>query len=100
METDKSSGNEPKEGDLRVWYLHQIGGSNKVFYKKVDSPDQAELLLASIYDLAIFLEENNYIPDFCNQGGLEVWESDGNGGFEWCEWYDDTGADISELIAK
>lgn len=86
-------------GSLRVWYLHQVG-SDDVFRKQVKTPDEGVLLLTAIYELMLHLEDTDYIPDFCNVGGLEVWESNGDGGYEWCEWVSEDGCDISELIAE
>lgn len=88
-----------QEGDLRLWYLHQVGSGNDILRKKVKSIDEALLLLPTIYELMLFLEEASYIPDFCNAGGLEVAELDENGGIEWREWINEAGLDISEIMA-
>lgn len=88
-----------KEGDLRIWYAHQVG-SGGVFYKPVASPDEAKTALATIYELAVFMYDNNMITDYANSGGLEVYESDGEGDFEWCEWQDDDGFSIDELMSE
>lgn len=90
----------PNDGDMRIWYLHQVGIGGKRFLKKVDSVKQAAEELSSIYALALFLEEENFIPDYCNMGGLEVWKKNEDGEFEWCEYTDDEGCDISEHLNK
>ena len=87
----------PKEGDLRLWYV-QMFDSRDFFYADVANPSEAMAQLLVIYNLALFLYDNDQIPDYCNAGGLEVYESDGDGGYEWCEWCSDIGLDITESI--
>ena len=87
-----------KEGDLRIWYAH-LFDKPELFYSSVESPTDAVAQLLAIYELMLFLYENNQIADYCNAGGLEVYESDGEGGFEWCEWYSEDGLDIGEILA-
>lgn len=99
---DESADNDrneksPKEGDLRLWYMQMLSSRN-FFYTDIASPSEAMAQLLVIYNLALFLYDNDQIPDYCNAGGLEVYESDGNGGYEWCEWCTDTGLDISESM--
>lgn len=89
---------EPKEGDLRVWYLHQFGG-NGMFSAPVSTPDIAMEFLYTTYDLMLYLLEQGSIRDYCNAGGLEVYESNGKGGYEWCEWYSEDGFDVGEIMA-
>ena len=93
-----SQAGEPKEGDLRLWYAHNISSSN-LLYSEISSPEKALSILPFIYELMLFLYDNNQILDYCNAGGLEVYEDDGEGGLEWCEWYSDDGFDISEILA-
>ena len=79
---------ENKEGDLRVWWIPQIPG--KPFKFPVTTPEEARMLLKALGLYDIFQFENNIKPDFCNAGGLEVYE-DG----EWLEWDDQDGYDIN-----
>ena len=83
-------------GDLRVWHIPQVPG--KPFTADVDSVEDGVkfMLLLSRYDLFQF--ENNIKPDYCNAGGLQVWDldSDGEGTPGWVDWYDDEGRDIDE----
>lgn len=86
-----------EEGDLRVWYIHQCG-SGEMFMRDVATIEEAKSILETIYDLANFLYESDELQDYCNGGGLEVYEPDDDGGFEWCEWCDEDGRTIDEVI--
>lgn len=99
-ESDEKSSmaTEPKEDDLRLWYVHQFGTEN-IFYSQVSRPEEAMAMLDIIYDLTLFLYENNQIPDYCNAGGLEFYEADSEDGFEWCEWCNQNGLDVGEIMA-
>lgn len=81
-----------KEGSLRVWHIPNIPGSP--FHVYVDAPQEAQRVLQLLAKYDIFQFENNIKPDFCNSGGLEVFE-DG----EWCEWLDpENGDEIDEWV--
>ena len=78
-------------GKLRVWWIPQITG--EVFHVFVCSLEEAKNLLSVLADYDLFQYENKIKPDYCNAGGLHVFE-DG----EWFEWEDKkTGGDIRDL---
>lgn len=84
----------PKEtqGSLRVWWIPQV--PMKAFRVPVKDAEQAKLLLNALADYDAFQFENQVKGDYCNAGGLEVFE-----GGEWSEWYDeDSGDDINDLM--
>lgn len=76
-----------KEGNLKVWWIPQI--PMKQFEVPVKSPKEAVLILDTLARYDAFQFENNIKPDYCNAGGLLVFE-DG----EWTEWYSKDGEDI------
>lgn len=85
---------EPQEGALRVWWVPQVPMT--AFYVPVQSEEEAVLVLDTLARYDAFQFENNVKPDYCNIGGLQLFESDinddGSGG--WCDWYDEeTGSD-------
>jgi len=81
------------ESALRVWWIPQVGMDTQ-FHISVTSIEEAKLILRTLADYDLFQFENRVKPDYCNTGGLEVFE-DG----EWCEWSDpETGDDIDELM--
>lgn len=67
----------------------------KPFRQPVRTVREAQLLLDTLAQYDIFQLENRIKPDYCNAGGLEVWE-DG----EWSEWADEEGNDIGHHAEK
>lgn len=79
---------DPVEGALRVWWIPQV--PMKAFKRDVEDLFQAMLLIETLADYDAFQFENKVKGDYCNTGGLEVFE-DG----EWCDWQDpETGDDF------
>lgn len=74
---------------LRVWWIPQV--PCKAFRVPVANPAAGQALLAVLADYDKFQFEHRIKPDYCNTGGLEVFE-DG----EWCEWCDEDGYTINE----
>jgi hypothetical protein len=71
---------------MRVWWTPQVG-ANSTFYVPVQSVEEAVKIMAvlAIYDE--FQYEHNIKPDFCNTGGLQVWDEEYQA---WINWdYDD-----------
>jgi chitinase len=66
----------PKQGDLRVWWIPQIPGDMFI----VDVPDSATatLLLDVLGRYDQFQFDQRIKPDYCNAGGIEEWDEDGN----------------------
>ena len=91
---------EHKAGDLRVWHIPQIPG--KPFHVGVDTPQEAQRVLQVLAQYDIFQFENKIKTDYCNAGGLEVYEADsGEGHPGWVEWSDpETGDDIDEWVPE
>lgn len=81
---------EPKEGDLRLWWIPQVPMAP--FHVNVESAEQAIFLYNTLANYDIFQFENNIKPDYCNAGGLEVFE-DG----EWSEYENGDAETIDEL---
>lgn len=81
------------DGELRVWWIPQI--PMKPFIILVKNKNEALLILKTLAEYDQFQYENNVKPDYCNAGGLEVYEDE-----EWCEWYNDDGEDINEIMRR
>ena len=72
---------------LRVWWIPQI--PMKPCHFPVKSLEDGVFLMDALAKYDLFQFENRVKPDYCNTGGIEIWE---NG--EWCEWSDEeTGED-------
>ena len=80
-------------GQLQVWWIPQVPG--KPFMVPVKDTEQAILLLTAPADYDKFQYENRIKPDYCNAGGLSVFE-DG----EWTDWYNEDGQSIDDIIRK
>ncbi|HDR9087164.1 TPA: hypothetical protein QDB10_003077 [Burkholderia vietnamiensis] len=78
---------------LKVWWIPQV--PMKAFEVPVSSIEEAKKILTVLAKYDLFQFENNVKPDYCNAGGLNVFE-DG----EWTTWYDDEGRDIDDLIRE
>jgi hypothetical protein len=86
---------EKKEVKLRVWYIPQLGNNAPIFRVKVESVEEAEKLLDTMWNYDIFQFENHIKPDYCNASGLEYYDEELG---EWQEYYDEEGRDIDEII--
>ncbi len=79
-----------KHHQLRVWHIPQVPG--KAFNVEVENIEQAKLLLTVLADYDAFQFENRIKPDYCNVGGLEIFDD------EWIEWENEEGDTINDLM--
>ena len=66
----------------RVFWIPQV--PMKPFHVPVETPEQGQWLCNVLADYDAFQFENNVKPDYCNVGGVQVFE-DG----EWTDWEED-----------
>ena len=78
---------------LRVWWMPQI--PMKPFYVPVNSVEEGKKVLDMLAAYDLFQLQNNVKPDFCNTGGLQIWDEEEN---DWCDWYLETEDDWFEDI--
>ena len=71
---------------LRVWWIPQIG-INETFYVPVNTAEEGKKLLDTLATYDAFQLQNNVKPDYCNIGGLQIFDEEEN---EWCDWYIET----------
>ena len=69
---------KPNEGDLRVWWIPQA--PMEPFYVNVATAEEGWRLTEILARYDAFQYENKVRPDYCNAGGVMVFE-DG----EWCD---------------
>ena len=69
---------EPKEGDLRVWWIPQV--PMEPFWVDVESLKEGFKLCDVLGKYDMFQYENKVKPDYSNAGGVVRFE-DG----EWCD---------------
>lgn len=85
-------------GDLRVWWIPQV--PMEPFYVPVADVREARLILDALARYDLFQLDHRIKPDYCNAGGLMVYEADGGDGIpEWCEWYSADGESIDDIKA-
>lgn len=91
---------EPKNGDLKVWWIPQLG-INSRFEVPVASVAEAKLLLKTLADYDLFQLENRIKPDYSNTGGLLVYDTEcpDDDGDCWIDWYNEEGSDIDNVDA-
>lgn len=107
MKAKKKSGKRsPAHGDLRIWWIAQVPG--KPFLVDVKSVYEAKLLLDALARYDQFQLDHNIKPDYCNAGGLSVFDDrddhDSPSG-SWCDYYDVDGNGVddytlADLFAK
>lgn len=79
---------------LRVWWIPQVCNCD-TFYVPVKSVEEGKRLLDTLAAYDAFQLQNNVKPDYCNTGGLEIFdESEG----EWNDWYLETEEDFFDDV--
>jgi hypothetical protein len=73
---------QPKEGDLQVWWVPQVPMT--AFTVAVPDVATGRLICDVLANYDTFQFENNVKPDYCNAGGINVFE-DG----EWFDYMED-----------
>ena len=75
---------------LKVWWIPQISMSDR-FEVVVDDEVRANLLLNVLAEYDLYQYKNKVKPDYCNTGGVEMWE-DG----EWVDWHNEEYDDFDD----
>lgn len=70
---------------LRVWWMPQI--PCKAFYIPVHTPEEGKRVLDMLAAYDLFQLENDIKPDFCNAGGLQIWDEEEQ---DWNDWFLET----------
>ena len=82
------------EQRLQVWWIPQV--PMRSFDVDVASVEEGVKVLKVLEDYDLFQYKHNVKPDYCNAGGLRMWDEDADGGGNpgWVDWYDEeTGED-------
>ena len=88
---------EYKKGDLRIWWNPQIGSGCPSFYWDVENINEAKLLMDCLAQYDLFQYHNKVKPDYCNAGGLNIYDEDPDDNkLDWFDWLDDDGFDIDQ----
>lgn len=81
---------------LRVWWIPHVGNCN-TFYVPVKSVEDGKRLLDTLAAYDAFQLQNNIKPDYCNTGGLEIFDETE---CEWNDWYLETKDDFFDDVDK
>jgi len=75
---------------LRVWWIPQV--PMDPFYVDVESVEEGVKIMDALAEYDNFQYETSVKPDYCNAGGLEMFDPEDNQDSpdgSWCSWYDD-----------
>lgn len=91
--------NNTQTVSLRVWWIPQVPG--KAFHVAVNSVAEGVKIMDALARYDLFQLKNNIKPDYCNAGGLQIFDStdteDSRDG-SWVDWCDEeTGEDNPKL---
>lgn len=88
-----------KNQAMRVWWMPQVGIDCESFYVPVESVEEAKKIMDVLAYYDCYQMNNDIKGDYCNTGGVEVWDSEAN---EWTDWYyedeDNYFDDVNEYI--
>lgn len=71
---------DPKPGDLRVWWVPQVPGVS--FFVLVDNVQDGKRIMGILATYDAFQYANRIKLDYCNAGGIQVYEADVDGSGE------------------
>lgn len=87
---------------LKVWWIPQI--PMKPFEVLLNSFAEAKVILETLPYYDLFQFEQRVKPDYCNAGGLEIFdpdlEGDDGGKGDWTEWESEDGEGIDDLTLE
>lgn len=72
-----------KKIKMRVWWMPQVG-ANATFYIPVKSVEEARKYMDILAAYDAFQYNHHIKPDYCNIGGLQVWDENEK---DWCDWH-------------
>lgn len=79
---------------MRVWWTSQVG-TNATFYIPVETVKEAKKLLDILAAYDCFQYNHHIKPDYCNTGGLQVYNEEEQ---EWEDWYHEDEEDYFDDI--
>ncbi len=85
----------------KIWWIPQV--PMKPFVVEIGSLEVAKVLLDSLAQYDLFQLDNRIKPDFCNAGGLMVWDEGldpDEHGDKWTDFEDDNGRDLDSLTLQ
>lgn len=93
-----------RDQKMRIWWMPQVG-ANATFFIPVETVEEAKKFMDILAAYDCFQHNHDIKPDYCNVGGLQVWDSDEQEWNDWeyedeTDWYDDVDQYIEEKSDK
>lgn len=79
---------------LRIWWIPQAGACDP-FYIPVESVEEGKKVMDLLAAYDVFQFQSMIKPDYCNVGGLEMFDEETG---EWNDWYLETEDDYFENV--
>lgn len=76
---------------LRVWWIPQVGADGGAFYIPVNTVEEGKKIMDLLAAYDAFQLQNRIKPDYCNTGGIQIWNEEES---EWEDWYMETEATL------
>lgn len=83
--------NHPK---MRVWWIPQAG-VDAVFYVPVKTVEEAKKVMDMLAAYDCFQYNHKIKPDYCNAGGLQIFDEEEQ---DWNDWCFDDGEDYYDNV--
>ncbi len=80
---------------LRVWWIPQAGATEEAFYVPVDTVEEGKKIMDMLAAYDAFQLQNRIKPDYCNTGGVQMWNEDES---EWEDWWMETDKDYFDDV--
>ena len=80
---------------MRVWWIPQIGTENGTFYVPVQTVEEGRKVLDILAAYDAFQLQHNIKPDYCNVGGLQIYDEETK---DWEDWYLETEYDYFDNV--
>lgn len=93
---------QPKHGDLRVWWMPNIVMSHEPFYVGVTSIEEGEKMMDLLAEYDFYRIEQQHVPQRQNGGGIQKFvERDGGSGWvdvyePMIRWHHESALDLPE----
>lgn len=86
---------------LRVWWIPQVGATGEPFYVPVQSVEEGKKVMDILAAYDAFQLQNRIKPDYCNVGGLQIYNPEIADYEDWyLETEDDYFEDVDEYISS
>lgn len=83
---------------LRVWWIPQVGADGGAFYIPVNTVEEGKKIMDLLAAYDAFQLQNRIKPDYCNTGGIQIWNEGNEDESEWEDWWMETDEDYFDDV--